>query len=36
VIAAVEGTQGAVQIDGRMVDKPVLQRAHILLQRAAR
>ena len=36
VITAAEGTQGAVQIDGRMVDKPVLQRAHILLQRAAR
>ena len=36
VIAAAEGTQGAVQVDGRMVDKPVLQRAHILLQRAAR
>jgi citrate lyase subunit beta/citryl-CoA lyase len=36
VIAAAEGTQGAVQVDGRMVDRPVLQRAHILLQRAAR
>jgi citrate lyase subunit beta/citryl-CoA lyase len=35
-ISAAEGTQGAVQVDGRMVDKPVLQRAHILLQRAAR
>ncbi|HMC14297.1 MAG TPA: CoA ester lyase [Albitalea sp.] len=36
VIAAAAGTQDAVQVDGRMVDKPVLQRAHILLQRAAR
>jgi len=36
VIAAAEGTQGAVRVDGRMVDKPVRQRAHILLQRAAR
>ncbi|WP_372524434.1 HpcH/HpaI aldolase/citrate lyase family protein [Piscinibacter sp.] len=36
VVAAAEGAQGAVQLDGRMVDKPVLQRAHILLQRAAR
>ena len=35
VITAAEGAQGAVQVDGRMVDKPVLQRAHILLQRAA-
>jgi citrate lyase subunit beta/citryl-CoA lyase len=35
VIAAAEGTRGAVQVDGRMVDKPVLQRAHVLLQRAA-
>jgi len=36
VIAAADGAQGAVQVDGRMVDKPVLQRAHILLQRALR
>ena len=36
VIAAAQGAAGAVQIDGRMVDKPVLQRAHTLLARAAR
>jgi citrate lyase subunit beta/citryl-CoA lyase len=36
VIAAVQGAAGAVQVDGRMVDKPVLQRAHALLARAAR
>ncbi|MGZ5238829.1 MAG: hypothetical protein ACXWCN_01810 [Caldimonas sp.] len=35
VIAA--GASGAaVQVDGRMVDKPVLQRARALLDRAAR
>ncbi len=31
VIAAAESTPGALQLDGRMVDKPVLQRAHALL-----
>jgi citrate lyase subunit beta/citryl-CoA lyase len=36
VVDAAEASQGAVQVDGRMVDKPVLQRAHRLLQRAAR
>ncbi|MBU6257094.1 MAG: CoA ester lyase [Burkholderiales bacterium] len=36
VIAAAEGAAGAVQVDGRMVDKPVLQRAQALLARAAR
>ena len=36
VIAAAQGAAGAVQVDGRMVDKPVLQRAHALLARAAR
>ena len=36
VIAAAQGAAGAVQFDGRMVDKPVLQRAHTLLARAAR
>jgi citrate lyase subunit beta/citryl-CoA lyase len=36
VIAAMQGAAGAVQVDGRMVDKPVLQRAHALLARAAR
>jgi citrate lyase subunit beta/citryl-CoA lyase len=36
VIAAAEGAPGAVQVDGHMVDKPVLRRAHALLARAAR
>ena len=36
VIAAAQGAAGAVQLDGRMVDKPVLQRAHALLARVAR
>jgi citrate lyase subunit beta/citryl-CoA lyase len=36
VTAACEGAAGAVRVDGRMVDKPVLQRAHQLLQRASR
>jgi citrate lyase subunit beta / citryl-CoA lyase len=36
VLAAAQGAAGAVQVDGRMVDKPVLQRAQALLQRAAR
>jgi len=36
IVAAAEGAPGAVQVDGRMVDKPVLDRARILLQRAAR
>lgn len=31
VIAAAESAPGTVQVDGRMVDKPVLQRAHALL-----
>jgi len=36
VLAAAETSQGAaVQVDGRMVDKPVLQRARWLLARAA-
>jgi citrate lyase subunit beta/citryl-CoA lyase len=35
VIAAAGGSTGAVRIDGRMVDKPVLQRAQRLLARAA-
>jgi len=35
VVAAAEGSSGAVQVDGRMVDKPVLQRAQRLLARAA-
>jgi citrate lyase subunit beta/citryl-CoA lyase len=33
VIAAAEGSSGVVRIDGRMVDKPVLQRAQRLLAR---
>lgn len=35
VLAAAEGSSGAGQVDGRMVDKPVLQRARHLLARAA-
>lgn len=31
VVAAAELAPGALQVDGRMVDKPVLQRAHALL-----
>jgi citrate lyase subunit beta/citryl-CoA lyase len=34
VIAAAQGAPGAVQVDGRMVDKPVLQRALATLARA--
>lgn len=34
VVAAATGSSGAVRIDGRMVDKPVLQRAQRLLARA--
>jgi citrate lyase subunit beta/citryl-CoA lyase len=36
VAAAAAAAPGAVQLDGRMVDKPVLQRAQALLARAAR
>jgi citrate lyase subunit beta/citryl-CoA lyase len=36
IVAAAEGSSGAVQVDGRMVDRPVLQRALQLLARAAR
>ena len=36
VIAAAQSAPGAVQVDGRMVDKPVLQRAHALLAHASR
>jgi citrate lyase subunit beta/citryl-CoA lyase len=35
VVAAATAAQGAVQIDGRMVDRPVLERAMRLLARAA-
>jgi citrate lyase subunit beta/citryl-CoA lyase len=34
VLAASESTQGAVQVDGRMVDRPVLLRAQTILDRA--
>jgi citrate lyase subunit beta/citryl-CoA lyase len=33
VLAAAEGAQGAVQVDGRMVDRPVLLKAHAILDR---
>lgn len=36
VVAAMQGATGAVQVDGRMVDKPVLQRALALLAREQR
>jgi citrate lyase subunit beta/citryl-CoA lyase len=35
VLAAVEGGRGAVQVDGRMVDRPVVLRAQAILARAA-
>jgi citrate lyase subunit beta/citryl-CoA lyase len=35
VLAAAHGSSGARQVDGRMIDKPVLQRALRLLERAA-
>lgn len=35
VIAATASQLGAIQVDGRMVDRPVLQRAHALLARAS-
>jgi citrate lyase subunit beta/citryl-CoA lyase len=34
VLAAAEGAPGAVQLDGRMVDKPVIERARRILARA--
>ena len=34
VLAAAASTQGAVQLDGRMIDRPVVERARRLLQRA--
>lgn len=36
VLAAAAGAQGAVQVDGRMVDRPVLLKAQSILGRAAR
>ncbi len=34
VVAAAKGSAGAAQVDGRMVDRPVLQRALRLLAQA--
>ena len=31
--SAAEGSRGAVQLDGRMIDKPVIERARRILQR---
>lgn len=36
VVKAIAGAEGAVQLDGHMVDRPVVQRAHALLARATR
>lgn len=35
VLAAAEGARGAVQLDGRMIDKPVIERARRIVERAA-
>jgi citrate lyase beta subunit len=35
VLAAADAAQGAVQLDGRMVDAPVIEQARRLLARAA-
>lgn len=35
VLAAAEGARGAVQLDGRMIDKPVIERARRTVERAA-
>ena len=35
VVAAVESGRGAVQVDGKMVDRPVILKAHVILERAA-
>ena len=35
VVAAVESGHGAVQVDGKMVDRPVILKAHVILERAA-
>jgi citrate lyase subunit beta/citryl-CoA lyase len=35
VLAAAADAQGAVQVDGRMVDRPVLLKARAILDRAA-
>ena len=34
VLAAAEGNQGAFQLDGKMVDRPVLLKARNILDRA--
>jgi citrate lyase subunit beta/citryl-CoA lyase len=36
VIAATRGSHGAVQIDGKLVDRPVILRAQAILNRAGR
>ena len=36
VLAAVDGAPGAVQVDGRMVDRPVIRKAQAILARAPR
>jgi citrate lyase beta subunit len=33
-VAAVESGRGAVQVDGKMVDRPVVLRARAILERA--
>ena len=35
VITAAEATQGAVQVDGRMVDRPVIRKAHAIIERTS-
>ena len=35
VVAAVESGRGAVQVDGKMVDRPVILKARVILERAA-
>jgi citrate lyase subunit beta/citryl-CoA lyase len=36
VVAAAERSEGAVEVDGRMVDRPVILKARALLDRAPR
>jgi citrate lyase beta subunit len=36
VLAAANGAPGAVQVDGQMVDRPVVLRAKSILERAPR
>jgi len=35
VVAAAEGAAGAVQVDGKMVDRPVVLKARAILDRAS-